>query len=348
MRATIGTSIERAEFMVICLNFAVLQMNARLEKAIKNFLEQKKLLNKYYDLNLKDLPYVTVGVCVKNSEGTIGYCLGSIINSDYDRSKLEVIVVDGNSVDNTVDIAKGILEKSGIEFEILGDEGRGLGYARQIVVDAAKGEYICWVDADSIVRLDFVRNGVKSLENETMVGVMIPLILFVRRNVIARLQGYAWLLPTLNAAVKGKTPNLAMNGAITPRKVLVDVGGFNASIKGAGEDIELFDRMKIKGYKIAINPRAQIYHFTERSWKDLFRQVSWWAKGWPRKQVKTLLAEVLFSFMLHTKLTFDVIRYFNDPAGLLMPFYAMIWNAQYLMSTLLFNRRAEARLDARV
>jgi glycosyltransferase involved in cell wall biosynthesis len=301
---------------------------------VRNFLEQKGLLNEFYNFVIKNLPFVTVGVCVKNSERTIGECLKSVVNSDYDKLKLEIIVVDGNSADKTVSIARDVLEKSGIAFKILSDRGKGLGYARQMVVDNAKGEYICWVDADSIVLPDLIKNGVRSLQNETTVGVVIPLILFFEEGVIARLQGYAWLLPTLNAAVKNKTPNLAMNGAITPTKVLVDVGGFNTSIKGAGEDMELFDRMKIKGYRIAISPKAQIYHFVERSWKGLFRQVSWWAKGWPRKGIRRLINEGLRRQLLFTKWTFDIVRYFRDLIGLLMPFYGIAWNMWYTISAL--------------
>jgi glycosyltransferase involved in cell wall biosynthesis len=309
-------------------------MNAWLESAVRNFLERKGFLSESDNSYFKNLPFVTVGVCVKNSERTIGECLKSVVNSDYDKLRLEIIVVDGKSVDNTLSIARDILEKSGIVFEIFSDEGRGLGYGRQMVVDNAKGDYICWVDADSVVFSDFIMNGVKSLENDTKVGVAIPLTLFTGGNIIARLQGYAWLLPTLNAAVKGKTPNLAMNGAITPTKVLLDVGGFNTSIKGAGEDIELFYRMKIKGYKIAINPRAQLYHSIERSWKDLFRRASWWATGWPPKSMKTLIYKELRQQLLFIKLTIDVIRYFKDPAGLLMPFYGITWNTWYTISAL--------------
>lgn len=117
-------------------------------------------------------------------------------------------------------------------------------------------------------------------------------------------------------------------------KVLVDIGGFNTCIKGAGEDVELFERMKIKGYKIAINPRAQMYHCVESSWEGLFNQVSWWAKGWPRKGIRRLLAEGLGRQLLFTKWTFDVIRYFRDSAGLLMPFYGIVWNVWYSVSAL--------------
>lgn len=309
-------------------------MNAQLENAVEEFLERKGLLSESNNLDLKNLPFVTVGVCVKNSERTIRECLESIVNSDYDRLKLEIIVVDGNSVDNTVTITRDILEKSGIEFKILSDKGKGLGYARQMVVDNAKGEYICWVDADSIVRPDFIINGLGFMQKEQGVGIMIPLILFKGRSITAKLQGYALLLATLNAAKKKRTPNLAMNGTIIPIKVLEDVGGFNIFIKTAGEDIELFTRIKFKGYRLAVNLRAVIYHFAKENWQDLLEQVRWWAKEPPRKQIKALIIEGLRSQLLFIKRAFYLIKYFREPIGFLMPFYGMVWNGWHVLYSL--------------
>ena len=264
-------------------------MNSRLESAVSSFLENRGL-SQVSDCSVsKDLPFVTIGVCVKNSEKEIRECLTSIVNSNYDKSKMEIIVIDGNSADNTVAVAREVLEKSDIVYKILSDEGKGLGHARQIIVDNARGEHVCWVDADSIVLSDFVANEVKSLENNPMIGVVMPLILFDEANFFARLQGYAWLLPTLNAAVKGKTPNLALNGALTPVKALMAVGGFDTNIKGAGEDVELFERMRIKGYKVAISPRAQLYHSVESSWRELLRRLSWWAKGSAAKEPEEII-----------------------------------------------------------
>lgn len=312
-------------------------MNSGLESAVRNFLERRRLLQVSDSSDLKNLPFVTVGICVKNSERTIGECLKSIVNCNYDKLRLEIIVVDGKSVDNTLSIARDILQKSRIAFKIFSDEGKGLGYARQMVVDNARGEHICWVDADSIVLPDFIGNGVKFLENETSVGVMIPLTLFFGQSTVARLQGYTWLLPTLNALVKGKTPYLAMNGAITPKRVIREVGGFNVSIKGAGEDIDLIARTLRNGYRVVVNPRALIYHRMRESWRDLFKEVSWWGRSQPRKRVKILLKEILSNLLLCSKLTFSIIKHFQDSVGVLMPFYAFVWNSRYLISALCPN-----------
>jgi len=133
-------------------------MNVSLETAISKFLEQKKGLKPINTLlSDDDYPIISVGVCTKNSEATICECLKSIVNSDYDKSKLEIILVDGKSVDKTIPIGQEILEKSGIAFKFFNDEGKGLGYARQMVVDAARGEYVCWVDSDNVVPRSFLK-----------------------------------------------------------------------------------------------------------------------------------------------------------------------------------------------
>ena len=56
--------------------------------------------------NYKTLPSVTVIVPVRNGEQTIQPLLESLQKLDYNRNKIEVIVVDGNSTDNTREIVK--------------------------------------------------------------------------------------------------------------------------------------------------------------------------------------------------------------------------------------------------
>jgi len=56
----------------------------------------------------KSQPSVTVIVPVRNGEPTIEPLLESLQRLDYDRKKVEVIVVDGNSTDKTRDIVKNI------------------------------------------------------------------------------------------------------------------------------------------------------------------------------------------------------------------------------------------------
>lgn len=84
---------------------------------------------------------ISVVVCTHNSEATIKDCLNSV-KKNHPR---EIILVDAGSVDKTREIAKPFVDK------ILNDEGKGLGNARNMGLEGAKGKYIVFVGPDNII-----------------------------------------------------------------------------------------------------------------------------------------------------------------------------------------------------
>lgn len=84
---------------------------------------------------------VSVVVPVRNAEKMIGECLESI----EAQQPREIIVVDGNSVDRTLEIARKY------PVSILCDEGRGLPAARMLGARAATARYVALVDSDVIL-----------------------------------------------------------------------------------------------------------------------------------------------------------------------------------------------------
>ena len=82
-------------------------------------------------------------------------CLASIQNLDYPKDRYEVIIVDGHSTDDTVEIA----EKYGckVVYEDVGTRGDGCN----IGVKNAKGEYIAFTDADCVAQKDWLKNLIK-------------------------------------------------------------------------------------------------------------------------------------------------------------------------------------------
>ena len=111
---------------------------------------------------------VTIGLCVRNAEVTIRQAIDSILDQDFPCEHMELIVVDGCSEDGTLDIVKNRIKNSGIESRIF-CEKKGLGYARQIVVDNAQGEYIIWVDSDMLLSRNFMRKQVLFMERNPRV-----------------------------------------------------------------------------------------------------------------------------------------------------------------------------------
>lgn len=283
---------------------------------------------------------VTLGICIKNSGKTIAEALTSTLLSDYPSYRSEILLVDGGSTDYTIEIALNILKDSRLRWKILDDERKGLAYARQLVVDSSRQKYIIWVDGDNVLTPLFIRNHIQFMESNPKVGAACAITRSKGKTLPAKLLGYAWLIPTLNALKKGKTPHIGMQGSITRRKAIEDAGGFDLSIKGAGEDVDLFIRMKLRGWEITANPKAIVHHYMRETWRSIFNEARWWAIGsyyikqkyantefaW-KKPEAIKMAEMLLGSI---KLTMDTVRITRDTAGLLMPLYYIIRRAGYI------------------
>jgi glycosyltransferase involved in cell wall biosynthesis len=84
---------------------------------------------------------ISVIVLAKNAMNTLAECLASVACN----SPREIIVVDGNSADNTWDIARRFT------FRVYSDEGKGISYARQLGAEKATEEYVAYVDSNVVL-----------------------------------------------------------------------------------------------------------------------------------------------------------------------------------------------------
>ena len=83
-----------------------------------------------------------------NVEDYIAECLDSVFSQDYPN--FEVIVVDNNSTDSTVDIIKSYKNKFS-NIILLKEKNKGASYARNTGLCNAKGKWIQFLDADDLI-----------------------------------------------------------------------------------------------------------------------------------------------------------------------------------------------------
>ncbi|WP_160168011.1 glycosyltransferase family A protein [Haloterrigena salina] len=96
-----------------------------------------------------DTPIFSVCLCTFNDAETIEACLDSILPQLDHR--YELVVTDGGSVDGTLEHVKERSAKSDVPIRIFTQEEPGLGVARQVCVDNARGDYLLeQVDADMV------------------------------------------------------------------------------------------------------------------------------------------------------------------------------------------------------
>lgn len=97
-------------------------------------------------------PLVSVIIPCYNTERYIHSAIDSARNQTYDN--LEIIVVDDASTDSSLEIISSI-EDSRIKIIHLNTNG-GIANARNVGLDNAKGDYICWLDSDDMYHSTFV------------------------------------------------------------------------------------------------------------------------------------------------------------------------------------------------
>jgi glycosyltransferase involved in cell wall biosynthesis len=220
---------------------------------------------------------VTIGLCVKNAEQTIKDALQSILEQDFPPQFMELIVVDGYSKDNTLSIIRTELIKAHIKFQIF-YENIGLGYARQIVVENALGDFIIWVDSDMILPKDFVRKQIEFMENNPRVGIAKGRYHLLKQNsLVAALEDIEFVV-TFRGEREASFEPLGTSGCIYRVKAIRDVGGFDLNLKGVGEDMDAEYRIRNAGWKLYISP-AFFYERRRSTWQALWKEYFWHGKG---------------------------------------------------------------------
>lgn len=110
-----------------------------------------------------NLTKVSVVIRAYNEEKLIAKTLQHIETQSY--KNLEIILIDNNSTDKTVEIAKKF------NVRIIHEAHQGHGYALNRGLKEAKGEIIAITDADSLPESDWIASIVDAMKDENIVGL---------------------------------------------------------------------------------------------------------------------------------------------------------------------------------
>lgn len=168
-------SIVYFKYNKILYLYSILAASFLLSRYLFGFFYRPVPVNPHYT------PGVTVIIPCFNEEQWIARTITSCINQDYPVDKLEVIVVDDCSNDNSAKVIKEAIErihKEGERFKtkdrvsyFIQPQNKGKRDALAIGAEMAKHELLVFVDSDSFLEPVAIRNLVQPFQDPKMGGV---------------------------------------------------------------------------------------------------------------------------------------------------------------------------------
>jgi len=228
------------------------------------------------------LPRITIGICARNCEAYIRETIESVKKQDFPHDLMELIFVDDGSEDRTSTIVKEQTYGFDISANIFHTDWKGIGHARNIVIENARTEYVLWVDGDMVLSKDFVKQSVEFMDSHPEVAIAKGRQVLRRGgNWLATVETYARAASRmLNYESDGaRSKSLGTGGAIQRVKVLRQVGGFDENLRGYGEDFDLEIRVRDKGHLLCtIDTEFQDYERRSLTWNILWNK--YWLRGY--------------------------------------------------------------------
>ena len=114
---------------------------------------------------------VSIIVSVYNEADILPITLPSLLKQDYPNNKIEIIIVDDGSTDDTSRLLDSIKQKEFITV-ISHSKNRGRAATRNSGIKAASGELLILIDCDIEVKSDFISRHVEYHKNKNITGVV--------------------------------------------------------------------------------------------------------------------------------------------------------------------------------
>lgn len=238
--------------------------------------------------NLEEYPFISIMVPAHNEATVIKKCVKSLLNLDYPNDKYEVIIINDNSTDNSLEILSKLqIENKDRNLIIINTDniigGKGKSNALNIGFKKSKGEFLVIYDADNTPEKESLVYLIQTILKDKKLGAVIGK--FRCRNKENNLLTKFINIETLTfqwMAQAGRWQLLKVctipgTNFVIRRNLIKKMGGWDS--KALTEDTEISFRLYRMGYKIKFMPLAVTWEQEPQTLKVWFRQRERWAKG---------------------------------------------------------------------
>ena len=217
-----------------------------------------------------------------NGARTIGAAIEHVLQLNYPKEMLEIIVIDDLSKDNSVEVIKKYTKKySNVRLIINKRNSGGAAEPTNIGIKHAKYDYVVVADDDSFPEKDALIKMIGFLQADKKVGGVTCAVLARNpENFIQKLQAIEYSVIAFNRKLFDMIDSVYVTPgpfALYRKKTLIEIGMFDT--KNLTQDIEIVWKMLSHGYMARMCLDTHVKSETPRTFGMWFRQRVRWNIG---------------------------------------------------------------------
>ncbi|WP_159299503.1 glycosyltransferase family 2 protein [Spiribacter sp. SSL99] len=213
-------------------------------------------------LRKRPVPYASVIIPTYRDEQRLQKCI-SALKGQEEFTNFEVIVVNNDSSDLKIAIPDS-------RFRVVAEKKPGSYAARNAGIKAAKGKVFCFTDSDCIPSVDWLHQGISTLELEGVDRISGRVQIFTQNYPLTPTECHEKIFAFDQMQGLRHGPQVTAN-LFARREVFEDAGLFNEELLSGG-DTEWNMRAASKGFSILYAPQAMVWHPARISWAELSGQ----------------------------------------------------------------------------
>lgn len=241
----------------------------KIKRSRKRKIEQSGVAN---------LPTVAIIVPCYNEEKTISKTLFSLLSLDYPEERLQIIVVDDGSTDDTQKVLKTFTPHKRVEIH--SKENGGKHSALNYGLEKTNADLVGCLDADSFVDPKALKEIVSYFKNPDTMAVTPAIKVYEPKSIVQFIQKAEYSLAIFIRRTFADSNSLFITPgpfSIFRRKVFSMIGNYKSAYNT--EDLEIALRMQSNHLKIENAHTAYVYTITPKSVRSLYKQRLRWTYG---------------------------------------------------------------------
>lgn len=235
------------------------------------------------------IPFVSVIIVGRNEAQNIDACLSSVFKNNYNSDKYEIIYIDDNSTDDSIEILKSIKEYNFRFYELKDFENSGHNSYKKagikLGIQKSKGEILLFTDADTIVPPNWISSHVEKFDNNPALQMCTGPVLYTDSAGYIKQFQYYDLIATVGFTGFGIIRGLYFmaNGANMSIRKDVFTGNLTNDHIASGDDVFMIQNLAAndkRSVSFLNNKDAVVTTYPENNLRDFLRQrVRWGTKS---------------------------------------------------------------------